>query len=74
MTKHEANQQRSVEAFMAKKVEFDALIAELAHASDDHFGADPETMLWGETVWLSAATAKLKDVAEQHFCRGEYAV
>ncbi len=66
------NQERSLAAFLAKKVEFDALLTELQQASADHFGADPETVLWGEAAWLSDATAKLKDVADQHFCRGEY--
>ena len=46
--------------------------AELRQASEDHFGADPETVLWGEAAWLSDATAKLKDIADQHFRRGEY--
>ena len=72
MTKREANQQRSLEAFLAKKAEFDALIAELQQASGDHFGTDPEAVLWGETAWLHDATAKLKEVADQHFRRGEY--
>jgi hypothetical protein len=73
MSKREANQQRSLEAFLAKKAEFDALLAELQQASDDHFGADPEAVLWGETAWLHDATAKLKEIAGQHFKRGEYA-
>ena len=73
MTKREANQQRSLAAFLAKKAEFDALLAELQQASDDHFGADPEAVLWGEMAWLHDATAKLKEIADQHFRRGEYA-
>ena len=73
MSKREANQERSLEAFLAKKAEFDALLAELQQASDDHFGADPEAVLWGETAWLADATAKLKEVADAHFRRGEYA-
>ena len=72
MSKREANQQRSLNAFLAKKAEFDALLAELQQASDDHFGADPEAVLWGEMAWLADATAKLKDIADQHFRRGEY--
>ena len=60
-------------AFLAKKAEFDTLLAELTQASADHFGADPEEVLWGEAAWLSDATAKLKDIADQHFRRGEYA-
>ncbi|WP_291830403.1 hypothetical protein [Bosea sp. (in: a-proteobacteria)] len=72
MTKRESNQQRSLEAFLAKKAEFDALLAELQQASEDHFGADPEAVLWGEAAWLADATAKLKDIADQHSRRGEY--
>ena len=67
------NQENSLSAFLAKKAEFDALLAELAQASEDHFGADPEAVLWGEAAWLSDATANLKDIADQHFRRGEYA-
>ena len=66
------NQENSLAAFLANKVAFDALLAELTRASADHFGADPETMLWGEAAWLSDATAKLKNIADQHFRRGEY--
>ena len=77
MTNREAraalNQQKSLEAFLAKKAEFDALLTELQEASNDHFGADPEAVLWGKAAWLADAIAKLKDVADQHFRRGEYA-
>ncbi|MBW6401812.1 hypothetical protein KPL78_28450 [Roseomonas sp. HJA6] len=67
------NQERSLAAFLVKKAEFDALLAEFTQASEDHFGANPETVLWGEAAWLSDASAKLKDIADQHFRRGEYA-
>jgi hypothetical protein len=67
------NQDNSLAAFLAKKAEFDALLAELTQASEDHFGADPEAVLWGEAAWLSDVTAKLRGIADQHFRRGEYA-
>jgi hypothetical protein len=67
------NQQASLDAFLAKKAEFDGLLAELQQASADHFGADPEAVLWAETAWLTDATAKLKQIADQHFRRGEFA-
>jgi hypothetical protein len=73
MSKSDANQQRSLAAFLAKKAEFDALLAELQDASNDHFSADPVAVLWGEAAWLTDATAKLKDIADAHFRRGEYA-
>ena len=66
------NQENSQAAYLANKAAFDALLAELTQASADHFGADPETVLWAEAAWLSDATAKLKDIADQHFHRGEY--
>jgi len=72
-TRTARNQENSLAAFLAKKAEFAALLAELAQASEDHFGADPEATLWGETAWLTDATAKLKDIADAHFKRGEYA-
>jgi hypothetical protein len=67
------NQERSLAAFLAKKAEFDALLAELQQASADHFGADPEAVLWCEAEWLADATAKLKTIADQYFRRGEFA-
>lgn len=73
MSRREANQQRSLEAFLANKAEFDALLAELQQGSDDHFGADPKAVLWGEAAWLADAAAKLKGIADVHFRRGEYA-
>jgi hypothetical protein len=59
------NQQQSLEAFLAKKAEFDALLVELQQASAEHFGADPEAVLWCEAEWLADATAKLKTIADQ---------
>lgn len=55
MTTHEANQQRSLNAFLAKKAEFDALLAELQQASADHFGADPDAVLWREAAWQATS-------------------
>ncbi|HEV7266506.1 MAG TPA: hypothetical protein VGN83_16525 [Falsiroseomonas sp.] len=76
MTDREAraarSQENSLAAFLKHKAEFDALLAELQQASADHFGADPEAVLWGEAAWLADATAKVRDVADQHFRRGEY--
>lgn len=71
-TRAALNQQNSLEHFLARQAEFDALLAELQEASNDHFGADPETVLWGKAAWLADATAKLKEIADQHFRRGEY--
>ena len=67
MTDREAraarNQENSLAAFLAKKAEFDALLAELTQASAEHFGADPETVLWGEAAWLANGTRTVMLVA-----------
>jgi hypothetical protein len=72
-TRAARNQEKSLAAFLAKKAEFDELLAELQQASEDHFGADPEAVLWAEAAWLADATAKLKQIADAHFRRGEFA-
>jgi hypothetical protein len=56
-TRAARNQENSLAAFLAKKAEFDALLAELTQARADHFGADSETVLWGEAAWLSNSKA-----------------
>jgi hypothetical protein len=68
-----ANQQRSLEAFLAAKAEFDTLIAELQQMSADHFGADPEAVLWGEAANLEHWNSRLRQVTDAYFKRGEFA-
>ncbi len=73
MTKREANQQKSLEAFLAKKAEFDALVAELQQMSTDHFGADPEKVLWGEVGSVTDWNVKLRQITDAYHRRGEFA-
>jgi hypothetical protein len=77
MTDREAraalNQQKSLEAFLAKKAEFEALLAELQKMSADHFGADPEAVLWGEAANLEHWNSRLRQVADAYFKRDEFA-
>ncbi len=67
------NQQQSLELFLARKAEFDALLADLRRMSDDHFGAAPEKVLWGEAASLEYWNSKLREVADAYFKRGEFA-
>ena len=68
-----ANQQRSLEAFMAAKAEFDALVAELQQMGADHFGADPEAVLWEHAEMLKDWNTRLRDITDAYHRRGEYA-
>ena len=68
-----ANQEKSLEAFMAAKAEFDALVAELQQMGADHFGADPEAVLWGHAEMLKDWNARLRHITDAYHRRGEYA-
>jgi ATP-dependent protease HslVU (ClpYQ) peptidase subunit len=67
------NQQKSLEAFLAAKAEFDALIAELQQASAEHFGADSEQVFWEHVETLRDWNHRLRDMANAYYRRGEYA-
>ncbi len=66
------NQEQSLETFLTKKAEFDALLADLQRMSDDHFGADPEAVLWGHVGTLERWNSRLREVADSYFTRGEF--
>jgi hypothetical protein len=67
------NQERSLEAFLAEKGRFDAMVAELQQMSADHFGADPETVLWGAHARLQHWNSLLAWVTDSYLKRGEWA-
>lgn len=54
-----------IAAFLAKKAEFDALLDELRVVSGDHFGVNPEMVLWPEVGWLGDVVEMLQAVAER---------
>ena len=77
MTDREAraarNQENSLAAFLAEKARFDAMVAELQQMSADHFGADPETVLWGAHASLQHWNSLLARVTDSYLKRGEWA-
>ena len=72
-TRATRNQEQSLETFLAKKAEFDALLADLQRMSDDHFAADPETVLWGHVGTIEHWNSRLREMADSYFKRGEFA-
>lgn len=48
------NQQRSLAAFLDRKAKVDEPLARLQRASEDHFQADPDRVLWCEAGFLHA--------------------
>ena len=73
MTKREANQQESLKLFLARNAEFDTMVAELQQMSADHFGADPEGVLWCEAADLERRNQLLRQITDAYFRRGEFA-
>lgn len=67
------NRQESLDAFLAEKARFDAMVAELQGMSAEHFGADPEAVLWGETGTLRHWNGLLAQVTDAYHKRGEWA-
>jgi hypothetical protein len=67
------NQERSLEAFLAEKARFDAMVAELQQMSADHFGAEPDAVLWGAHASLQHWNSLLARVTDSYLKRGEWA-
>jgi hypothetical protein len=67
------NQQKSLAAFLAEKARFDTMVAELQRMSADHFGADPEAVLWGAHASLQHWNSLLARVTDSYLKRGEWA-
>jgi hypothetical protein len=57
---------KAMSAFIACKAEIDDLLARLADASEDHFGADPDAIDWGHVGTLDSMAASLRDIVENN--------
>ncbi len=64
----------AVDAFIAKKAEFDRLIERLANLSEDHFGLAADEIDWGHVGTLTDWVALLRRVSDAAFKEGEYAI
>ena len=60
-------------AFIAKKAEIDAMLARLQAFSEDHFGADPDQVNWGDLGSLEYQAHLLTQISDFAFREGEHA-
>ncbi len=60
-------------AFVAAKAEIDAMLERLAALSDDHFGAAPEGVSWGDVGNLGFVAERLRQACDFIFKEGECA-
>jgi hypothetical protein len=67
------NREAALSAFIGKKAEIDAMLARLAHLSDDHFNASPDEVNWGHVGTLEHYASLLKRITDSAFGEGEHA-
>jgi len=63
----------ALDAFIAKKIEIDTMLARLTALSDDHFGVGPDEINWGHVGTLAHYAELLKRITDSAFKEGEYA-
>ena len=56
--------EKAIDAFMARKIEIDELLAAIQAASDDHFGTHPDQIHWGHAGNLSEVVKYLRNAAD----------
>ena len=68
-----ANNTKAIEAFMARKMEVDAMLGRLQALSGDHFGYSPDDINWGHVGTLAHYAELLKRITDCAFNEGEHA-
>jgi hypothetical protein len=73
MTRHATDNSQALDAFLAAKVEFDAMLARLTTLSADHFDAHPDEINWGHVGTLNHHAGLLRQITDSAFKEGEHA-
>jgi hypothetical protein len=68
-----SNKATSIDAFIARKAEIDAMLARLQALSDNHFNVAPEEVTWGHVGDLGRYAELLRQITDAAFHEGEYA-
>jgi hypothetical protein len=61
-----------LDAFIATKIEIDAMLGRLMAHSADHFGYSPEEVNWGHVGTLDHYRARLREITDMAFREGEH--
>ncbi len=72
MTKRSDSTQ-AIDAFIARKSDFDAMLARLQTLSADHFNWTPEEINWGHAGTMAHYAEMLKRITDSAFQEGEFA-
>ena len=63
----------AIDAFMATKVQIDAMLERLKALSDDHFETHPDEINWGHVGTLNYYASLLRQITDSAFKEGEHA-
>jgi len=64
---------QALDAFLAAKVEIDAMLERLAGLSVGHFNAHPDEVDWGDVGTRNHYRARLREITDSAFGEGEHA-
>ena len=73
MRKPARDTRKAIDAFIARKAEIDAMLERIAKLSEDHFGADPGKVNWGDLGTLDDYARHLRRITDAAFKEGEHA-
>ncbi len=68
-----ADNTKAIDALIASKAEFDAMLARLRELSADHFNWSPDEITWGHVGTLGHYVEMLKRITDSAFHEGEHA-
>jgi hypothetical protein len=68
-----ADNSKALDAFIATKVEIDAMLERLKALSDDHFETHPDEINWGNVGTLNHYASLLRQITDSAFKEGEHA-
>ncbi len=63
----------ALDAYIAKKIEIDTMLARLTALSDDHFNVAPDKVDWGHVGALAQYAELLKRITDSAFKEDEHA-
>ena len=64
---------KAIDAFIARKADFDAILARLQTLSADHFNWTPDEINWGHVGTLNHYASLLRQITDAAFKEGEHA-
>ena len=72
-TRRATDNSAALDAFLAKKIEIDSMLARLQALSADHFNAHPDEINWGDVGTLEHYASLLRRITDAAFQKGEHA-